>query len=92
MLVTLALVNLILVYISYCSYEFFPASNYELKLKAAKIMKEALSNIPSDVATQIQNDNRDIPQPHSDKLAFRLLTRLVMQIFPSAFLGIFQIQ
>ena len=59
-LVTLALVNLILVYISYRSYEFFPASNYALKIKAARIMKETLSNIPSDIKTQTHYSERDI--------------------------------
>ena len=41
-LVLIAAVNLLLVYISYISFEFKPSDNYEIKMKAAKIMKEAL--------------------------------------------------
>ena len=41
-LVLIAAINLLLVYLSYISYEFEPSSNYEMKIKASKIMREAL--------------------------------------------------
>ena len=59
-LVALALANLILVYISYISYEFFPASNYDLKIKAARIMKETLSNISSEGKNILIKEGGDI--------------------------------
>ena len=41
-LVLIAAINLLLVYLSYISYEFEPSSNYEMKIQASKIMREAL--------------------------------------------------
>ena len=41
-LVLIAAINLLLVYISYISFEFEPSDNYDIKIEAAKIMQEAL--------------------------------------------------
>ena len=41
-LVLVAMINLLLVYISYQSYSFTKSKDYELKIEAATIMKNAL--------------------------------------------------
>ena len=41
-LVLVAMINLLLVYISYQSYSFTKSEDYELKIEAATIMKNAL--------------------------------------------------
>jgi len=41
-LVVIATINLLLVYISYVSFEFKSAENYDIKMNAAKIMSKAL--------------------------------------------------
>ena len=78
-LVALALANLILVYVSYISYEFFPASNYGLKIKAARIMKETLSKISSEIKTQTYYKERDIFKSNLigvDSLSSNMTTKL----------------
>ena len=44
-LVALAVANLILVYISYNSFEFEPDKNYELKIQSLEIMEDALTQV-----------------------------------------------
>ena len=44
-LFVIALVNLVLVYLSYISYEFTPNKNYNIKIKSAQIMRDALDEV-----------------------------------------------
>jgi len=60
-LVVVAVINLFLVYVSYISYEFEPGSNYDVKIKSARIMREAL-DLTSSYSKQIielTSDNYD---------------------------------
>ena len=50
-LVLIASINLLLVYISYVSYEFEASQNYDMKIEAARIMREAL-----DLTKEYSND------------------------------------
>ena len=43
-LVAIACINMLLVYVSYKSYTFKPSENYDLNMKAALTMREALSH------------------------------------------------
>ena len=50
-LVFIAAINLLLVYLSYISYEFEPSKDYAMKIESSKIMREAL-----DMTNQYSQD------------------------------------
>ena len=77
-LVTVAIINLLLVYISYISYDFTQDKNYKIKIDASKIMQEALihtneyfNNIIKDsISQKIDVFNRSKNDIESELLIF----------------------
>ena len=58
-LVFIAAVNLLLVYLSYVSYEFEPSENYAMKIKASRIMEQALDITNRYSQSQISDSIRN---------------------------------
>tara|TARA_Y100001970_G_C14238045_1_gene863127 strand:+ start:2021 stop:3223 length:1203 start_codon:yes stop_codon:yes gene_type:complete len=58
-LILIATINLLLVYISYISFEFAPSYNYDMKIRAANIMEEALE-ITKDYSKNLINNSEQL--------------------------------